>query len=252
MAEFDVEAFVAQLHGMGLKLSAIPLADGSFRIGRWRMVNAADDDQIQEFWASHIGDNQRRIDALAAHLAKKMSPIVSSGPYRPASAPPAPAPETVAPVEASGQTATPAAAESHDTTIAQSSTNIQVATASVKMGGPQPSTGVPKTPLSGPPKGFKFDRPGLRKPSGLNTGSVLPRPAGLRSAATVSRPTGTPAGAVPTASTLAAEAADLRESGSASDSNTIGSEPIPHPPVAADGSSQGAAAPSGGSNEPDA
>jgi hypothetical protein len=69
--DFDVEAFIKKLDGMGMKLTAIPLADGKFRISRWCMMNANEHaEQIQDLWTKQIGDNQKRIDALAAHLAK--------------------------------------------------------------------------------------------------------------------------------------------------------------------------------------
>ena len=71
MPEFDVEAFVTRLDQMGLKLSAVPLADGKLRISRWRMAGAVENAQeIEDFWASQIGDNQERIDLLAAHLSR--------------------------------------------------------------------------------------------------------------------------------------------------------------------------------------
>src|ERR1700704_6639874 len=75
MSEFNVEAFVARLERMGLKLTAVPLADGRLRINRWRMMQAAENtQQIQRLWASEIGDNQARIDMLAAHLAALAPP----------------------------------------------------------------------------------------------------------------------------------------------------------------------------------
>src|SRR6266849_5433491 len=71
MPEFDVEAFVAKLERMGIKLTSVPLADGKVRINRWRMLNAGEHtQQIQDLWASQIGDDQARIDVLAAHLAR--------------------------------------------------------------------------------------------------------------------------------------------------------------------------------------
>jgi len=83
MADFDVEAFISKLDGMGMKLTAIPLADGKFRVSRWCMMKANEHaQQIQDLWTRQIGDDQERIDVLAAHLAK-MAPRdtirVSSG-----------------------------------------------------------------------------------------------------------------------------------------------------------------------------
>ncbi len=73
MADFDVEAFISKLDGMGMKLTAIPLADGKFRVNRWCMMNANDHaQQIQDLWTGQIGDDQTRIDVLAAHLAKAL------------------------------------------------------------------------------------------------------------------------------------------------------------------------------------
>jgi hypothetical protein len=72
MLEFDVEAFIAKLDGMGMKLTAVPLADGKFRVSRWCMMAANDHaQQIQDLWTRQIGDDQGRIDVLAAHLAKQ-------------------------------------------------------------------------------------------------------------------------------------------------------------------------------------
>ena len=71
MSEFDVEAFVARLDRMGMKLTAVPLADGKLRINRWRMMHSVEHaQQIEYLWASQIGDNQARIDLLAAHLSR--------------------------------------------------------------------------------------------------------------------------------------------------------------------------------------
>ena len=71
--DFDVEAFIAELDGMGMKLTAIPLADGKFRVSRWCMMKANEHaKQIQDLWTTQIGDNQERIDLLAAHLAKAL------------------------------------------------------------------------------------------------------------------------------------------------------------------------------------
>jgi hypothetical protein len=74
MPDFDVDAFISKLDGMGMKLTAIPLADGKFRVSRWCMMKANDHaQQIQELWTRQIGDNQQRIDVLAAHLVKLAS-----------------------------------------------------------------------------------------------------------------------------------------------------------------------------------
>lgn len=71
MPDFDVEAFITKLDGMGMKLTAIPLADGRFRVSRWCTLNAAQHARrIDELWTGQVGDDQARIDVLAVHLAK--------------------------------------------------------------------------------------------------------------------------------------------------------------------------------------
>ena len=71
MPDFDVEAFVTKLDLMGMKLTAVPLADGKLRINRWRMLHASEHaQQIQDLWATQIGNDQGRLEVLAAHLAK--------------------------------------------------------------------------------------------------------------------------------------------------------------------------------------
>ena len=71
MLEFDIDTFVAKMDRMGLKLTAVPLADGKYRLNRWRTMQAVEhSQQIKELWASQIGTNQNRIDQLASHLAQ--------------------------------------------------------------------------------------------------------------------------------------------------------------------------------------
>jgi hypothetical protein len=69
MSDFDVEGFVANMERMGLKMTAVRLADGKYRVNRWRMPDAVEHiQQIEELWASQIGANPARMDQLAAHL----------------------------------------------------------------------------------------------------------------------------------------------------------------------------------------
>jgi hypothetical protein len=87
MQDFDVEAFVTKLDRMGMKLTAVPLANGKLRVNRWCMLSAAEHaQQIEELWTTQIGNDRERIDLLAAHLAKAASPegagYISSGPLR--------------------------------------------------------------------------------------------------------------------------------------------------------------------------
>src|SRR5215831_8779444 len=70
MADFDIEAFITKLDRMGMKLTAVALADGKLRVNRWCMLNAAEHaQQIQDLWTTQIGNDRQRIDVLAAHLA---------------------------------------------------------------------------------------------------------------------------------------------------------------------------------------
>jgi hypothetical protein len=71
MAEFDIEGFIADLERMGMKLTAVPLADGKFRLNQWWLPHASDHvQQIEDLWASQIGNHQARIDLLVAHLTR--------------------------------------------------------------------------------------------------------------------------------------------------------------------------------------
>jgi hypothetical protein len=71
MQDFDVETFITNLDRMGMKLTAVPLADGKLRVNRWCMLNAAEHaDEIEDLWTTQIGNDRERIDVLAAHLAK--------------------------------------------------------------------------------------------------------------------------------------------------------------------------------------
>lgn len=93
MPEFDVEAFVAQLERLGVKLTAVTLADGKLRVNRWRMMQAAEHaEQIRDLWASQIGDDQARMDVRAAHLVAVQrgvpAPANRAAPVRPAAGPP--------------------------------------------------------------------------------------------------------------------------------------------------------------------
>jgi hypothetical protein len=60
MLEFDIEAFVAKMDRMGLKLTAVPLADGKYRLNRWRTMDAlAHTQQIQDLWACGLKPSER-------------------------------------------------------------------------------------------------------------------------------------------------------------------------------------------------
>jgi len=87
MPDFDVEAFITKLDRMGVKLTAIPLADGKLRVNRWCMLSATEHaQQIRDLWTTQIGNDRERIDLLAEHLAKAAAPeaadCISSAPSR--------------------------------------------------------------------------------------------------------------------------------------------------------------------------
>ena len=71
MSELEVEALVAELDRLGIRLTALQLADGEFKIYRWRMRGAHEHAQeIETLWTSQIGEDQSRIDLLAAHIMR--------------------------------------------------------------------------------------------------------------------------------------------------------------------------------------
>src|SRR5215475_3999531 len=87
MPDFDVEAFITKLDRLGMKLTAVALADGKLRVNRWCMLNAAEHaEQIRDLWAAQIGNDRERIDVLAAHLANAAAgeavDCISSGPLQ--------------------------------------------------------------------------------------------------------------------------------------------------------------------------
>jgi hypothetical protein len=72
MNAFDVESFVAEMDRMGVKLTALPLADGTVRVNRWRTMQAVEHGhKIDHFWGSQVGHDQARMETLAAHLIKR-------------------------------------------------------------------------------------------------------------------------------------------------------------------------------------
>ena len=71
MPDFDVEAFIAELDRLGMKLTALELADGTFKVYRWRMGGAREHaEQIEALWNSQVGEDQARIDLLAVHILR--------------------------------------------------------------------------------------------------------------------------------------------------------------------------------------
>jgi hypothetical protein len=74
MSEFDFDAFIAELERLGVKLTTIRLADGTYRVNRWRMPGAsAHAAQIEKLWATHVGDNNTHMRLLADRLLVRAS-----------------------------------------------------------------------------------------------------------------------------------------------------------------------------------
>jgi hypothetical protein len=71
MSEFDPGAFTGELERMGLRLTTTQLADGKYRVNRWRMINAISPGLIERLWAANIGDDQGRIAILIEHLSRR-------------------------------------------------------------------------------------------------------------------------------------------------------------------------------------
>jgi RNA-binding protein YlmH len=72
MNAFDVESFVAEMDRMGVRLSAVPLADGTVRVNRWRTMSAVEHGyRIDHLWGSQVAHDRARMDTLAAHLMKR-------------------------------------------------------------------------------------------------------------------------------------------------------------------------------------
>jgi hypothetical protein len=61
MTELDPQAFIAELKRMGIKLTALQLAHGTFKVYRWRMLCARERvSQIEALWNSQVADNWAR------------------------------------------------------------------------------------------------------------------------------------------------------------------------------------------------
>ena len=63
MTEFDPQGFIAELERMGMKLTALQLADGKFKVYRWRMQGARQNALQIETREDRIGENQARIES---------------------------------------------------------------------------------------------------------------------------------------------------------------------------------------------
>jgi hypothetical protein len=79
MSDFDVQGFVAEMERLGLHLSAVPLADGKYRVNRWRTMGAAEHSQQRiDLWTSQIGNDPARMDQLAAHLSQGEPRVIAN------------------------------------------------------------------------------------------------------------------------------------------------------------------------------
>jgi hypothetical protein len=71
MPDFDAQTLIAELDRLGMKLTALELADGTFKVYRWRMSGAREHaKQIELLWNSQVGEDQARIDLLAVHILR--------------------------------------------------------------------------------------------------------------------------------------------------------------------------------------
>jgi hypothetical protein len=74
MGGFRVDDFVATVEHLGLILAAVPLADGTIRLSRWRMPDAVTHaSEIENLWTTHIGDDPDRLKQLATHIMERTS-----------------------------------------------------------------------------------------------------------------------------------------------------------------------------------
>jgi len=171
MPDFDVEAFVAKLDRWGMKLTSVPLADGKLRVNRWRMLNASEHtQQIQDLWATHIGDSQERIDALASHLATAAPPAASIRFSRPRTGSETTAASDVA-------VASHNAIETRDATASQIGTTAQNPVA--VQAAPSPRRAAELQPVAAPPRIIET-AVGVSNPIGVMARAAAPRSAGMK------------------------------------------------------------------------
>ena len=74
MPDFDPEEFATAVERLGLLLTAVPLADGSVRLNRWRTADAIIiAHRIEALWAAQIGEDPDRARELAAYIMRRSS-----------------------------------------------------------------------------------------------------------------------------------------------------------------------------------
>jgi hypothetical protein len=72
MTPFDGQSFVNQLETLGLHLSTTRLADGSFRVNKWRLLAYWDNEaRVEEMWRQAIDEIPANRSSLAAYLMKR-------------------------------------------------------------------------------------------------------------------------------------------------------------------------------------
>ena len=77
MTDFDVASFVTTLESLGVKLAAVPLADGRLTVTRWKLPSAVEHAQeIERLWVSQVGLSGARMDLLARHISQ-LAPATS-------------------------------------------------------------------------------------------------------------------------------------------------------------------------------
>jgi hypothetical protein len=83
MSDFDPEGFAAAVERLGLRLTAVRLADGSVRLNRWRTADAViNARRIEALWAAQIGENLDRVRELAAYIMRRSSPPTATRTYK--------------------------------------------------------------------------------------------------------------------------------------------------------------------------
>jgi hypothetical protein len=69
MSEFKIRDFLDRLDGLGLKLSATRMADGSVRLNQWRFLNYYENEaEIQSLWSRSIAGAETRLQDVARYV----------------------------------------------------------------------------------------------------------------------------------------------------------------------------------------
>jgi hypothetical protein len=69
MSDLDIAWLIRELDDLGLKLTATPRLDGTFRLNKWRTIAYWDNAvRAESLWAEHIGEDSDVIAAIATHI----------------------------------------------------------------------------------------------------------------------------------------------------------------------------------------